>query len=492
MEITKMILTNKSANPEKSLIKLKYISMHWTANTNKGANALANRNYFNTFRKGNNTSAHYVVDDKSIIQCLEDLHVGYHVAAKSYTTFGEGIKEGTKNSPNMYCLGIEMCVNSDGDFNKMYRNTVELVALLLKKHNLTTENITTHNKITGKNCPNFMLTDIELNKFKKEVNSLINPTIKYTTLRLNSKSDDVKTLQQKLKNLGYNVNPDGDFGKITDTILKQYQKSKGLIADGICGMNTWLSFEVVKPVIEVPKPIEVIPVKEEELININKSSHKYYKIATTHIVEIDPLDLKISVQDKPANTINLSNFVTSGFQMEQADKTSLPLYPNSDANIQNGKYKCYPVGILVSEGKVIQNRQPHNKPSGTLIVYKNGKVECKPVLNILTETDYKNIWFAVSGCTILSKIRMVEEGFVGRFADIGRLTDRPVIGYNPITNKIIIAVRPLSNIARGMQTLKNLGCTIGIALDAGGSTILRVDGNTYKNTTRRLFSVITW
>lgn len=150
---------------------------------------------------------------------------------------------------------------------------------------------------------------------------------------------------------------------------------------------------------------------------------------------------------------------------------------------------AYPLSIFVSEGKIIQNRQPHNKPAGTLIVYKNGKVDCKPLLDIRQEKD---VWFAVSGCSLLPKIRMKEEGFSGKFADIGRITLRPVIGYNPKTNKIIIAVRPSSNIGRGQQTLKNLGCAMGITLDGGGSTVLRVNGSWKFKTTRQLHNVITW
>lgn len=219
---------------------------------------------------------------------------------------------------------------------------------------------------------------------------------------------------------------------------------------------------------------------------------KYYKVSLTHVVEVDPMDLRILVQDMAAHKISLSNFVTSGFQMVQAEKTGLPMFTTSSEIIQKGKYLTYPVGILVSEGHIIQNRQPHNLPAGTLIVYKDGRVECKPVLNLLAETDYNNIWFAVSGCSILPKIRMVEEGFKGVFADIGRITSRPVIRYNPTKNKIVIAVRPSSNIIRGQLTLKNLDCSMGITLDAGGSTVLRVKGSYKFRTTRRLFSVITW
>lgn len=219
---------------------------------------------------------------------------------------------------------------------------------------------------------------------------------------------------------------------------------------------------------------------------------KYYKVGITHIVEVHPMELRISVQDILANRITLNNFVTSSFQMEQEEKTELPMFPTSIGIVQRGKYLVYPLGILVNEGHIIQNRQPHGKPAGTLIVYKNGQVECKPVLNLLTETDYNNIWFAVSGCSIWPKIRMKEEGFVGKFADIGRITSRPVIGYRHKDHKIIIGVRSSSNIYRGQLTLKNLNCDFGITLDAGGSTVLRVNGVNKFKTTRRLFSVITW
>jgi exopolysaccharide biosynthesis protein len=219
---------------------------------------------------------------------------------------------------------------------------------------------------------------------------------------------------------------------------------------------------------------------------------KYYIEGITHVVEVAPMDLRISVQDMAANRISLPNFVTSGFQMVQAEKTCLPMFPTSREIIQKGKYLTYPVGILVSEGHIIQNRQPHGKPAGTLIVYKDGRVECRPVLNLLTETDYNDMWFAVSGCSIWPKIQMKEEGFVGTFSDIGRICARPVIGYRKKDDKIVIAVRNSSNIYRGQLTLKNLGCDFGITLDAGGSTILRVNGSYKFKTTRRLHNVITW
>lgn len=59
------------------------------------------------------------------------------------------------------------------------------------------------------------------------------------TLKKGSKGSNVKTLQQKLKDLGFlNGKVDGDFGSITQKAVKDFQKSKKLVVDGIVGPKT--------------------------------------------------------------------------------------------------------------------------------------------------------------------------------------------------------------------------------------------------------------
>ena len=140
--------------------------IHWTANTNKGADAVANRNYFNT--TNNWASTHYIVDDKQIIRCLPDDEIGYHMGSSKYTRLADDIREG-KYSPNYFLLGIEMCVNKDGDWDKTYNATVELAAYLLRKHGLTVEDIYRHYDITGKDCPKMLLEEEAWSNFKVRV-----------------------------------------------------------------------------------------------------------------------------------------------------------------------------------------------------------------------------------------------------------------------------------------------------------------------------------
>ncbi|NJL78013.1 MAG: L,D-transpeptidase family protein [Richelia sp. RM2_1_2] len=59
------------------------------------------------------------------------------------------------------------------------------------------------------------------------------------TLKKGAKGRDVKKLQRQLASKGYNVSPDGDFGAKTEAIVKQFQKDKGLLSDGICGRQTY-------------------------------------------------------------------------------------------------------------------------------------------------------------------------------------------------------------------------------------------------------------
>jgi len=49
---------------------------------------------------------------------------------------------------------------------------------------------------------------------------------------------DVRALQDKLVALGYEMNPDGVFGNLTDRAVTDFQREKGMEADGIVGAGT--------------------------------------------------------------------------------------------------------------------------------------------------------------------------------------------------------------------------------------------------------------
>lgn len=164
MEVLQAPLTSKANRPalrrkDRFILSVKGVVVHWTANVHKGADAVANRNYFDRkfrtyagryfesnwmpFRWG---SAHYIVDDKRILQCIPDNEVAYHCGDGNIKKFPE--------SPNMWLLGVEMCVNKDGDWLRTISNTKILVNYLQSKYKVP---VYRHYDITGKNCPKMFL-----------------------------------------------------------------------------------------------------------------------------------------------------------------------------------------------------------------------------------------------------------------------------------------------------------------------------------------------
>jgi N-acetylmuramoyl-L-alanine amidase len=136
-------------NVTKKLIKynyspgndIKYIVVHDTGNKRKGADAYANYRYFNS--KDRKASAHYFVDDKEILQLVEDHNASWHC--------GDG--KGKYGITNHNSIGIEVCVNEDGNYEKAVENAVDLVKYLMDKYNIPLERVVRHYDASRKICP---------------------------------------------------------------------------------------------------------------------------------------------------------------------------------------------------------------------------------------------------------------------------------------------------------------------------------------------------
>lgn len=144
VKIHKDILNQRAANVPGRSMTPKYITVHNTANSSKGADAKMHARYQKNGSGGRQASWHYQVDDKEIWQSLEDTQQGWHA--------GDG-----QGSGNTESIGIEICENSDGDFNKAVANAQSLIKHLMDKHNIPLKNVVTHKHWSGKNCPRLLL-----------------------------------------------------------------------------------------------------------------------------------------------------------------------------------------------------------------------------------------------------------------------------------------------------------------------------------------------
>lgn len=136
-----------------------YIVVHETDNTAKGANADAHFKYWDT-NDNADSSVHYVVDDTKVIQLLELTQRAWHV----------GDNKGYSNITNSNAIGIEICVNSDGDYTKARQNCIELVKYLIGVTGLPANKLVRHNDASGKYCPRKMLDNPQLwTDFKAQI-----------------------------------------------------------------------------------------------------------------------------------------------------------------------------------------------------------------------------------------------------------------------------------------------------------------------------------
>ena len=138
--------------------RIQYVVIHETDNTKAGANAAAHDNFIHSNGQTEKLSWHYTVDDHEIWHHIPDDETAYHA--------GDGMENdgGNKNG-----IGVEMCVNSDGDYEKTLKNAQKLAAHLLYEYGLDMDTLKKHQDFSGKNCPSRLLNDGRWEEFRQGV-----------------------------------------------------------------------------------------------------------------------------------------------------------------------------------------------------------------------------------------------------------------------------------------------------------------------------------
>lgn len=121
---------------------IKYIVIHETDNFSAGADAAAHNKFLLTNADTQELSWHYTVDDHEIYHNLPDDEAAYHASDHL-----------EKNGGNLNGIGIELCVNEDGDYEQTLRNGELLTATLLREYGLSVKDVKKHQDFSGKVCP---------------------------------------------------------------------------------------------------------------------------------------------------------------------------------------------------------------------------------------------------------------------------------------------------------------------------------------------------
>lgn len=145
LPITKKLISYNFSSRNKQ--RILYIVIHDTGNPRAGANAEAHFRYFNGGNRG--ASAHYFVDDGAIIQTVEDYIASWHC--------GDG--QGKYGITNQNSIGVEICINEDGDFETAVANTLDLTKHLMEKYSVPIDRVVRHFDASRKTCPGSMSTD---------------------------------------------------------------------------------------------------------------------------------------------------------------------------------------------------------------------------------------------------------------------------------------------------------------------------------------------
>jgi N-acetylmuramoyl-L-alanine amidase len=144
-----------------------YIVVHDTGNFRNGANAEMHYKYFNEGDK--QASAHFFVDETQVLQVIEIKDKSWHC--------GDGKNKYGINNANS--IGVEICVNSDGDYAKAVANAEDLVTKLMIDCKIPIEKVVRHYDASRKNCPQTMNNNGDWSKWVTFKNNVLS---KYTKL----------------------------------------------------------------------------------------------------------------------------------------------------------------------------------------------------------------------------------------------------------------------------------------------------------------------
>ena len=215
------------------------------------------------------TSFHYAVDDKEIVQGLPENRNGWHASDGN----GKGNREG---------IAIEICYSlSGGDrFIKAEQNAVDLIVDILNRYNWDIDKVTKHQDYTNKYCPHRTL-DMGWDRFLNMINEKLSET-RARPFIVGTKiynTEDIYLTETAGYGGGQML-----LTKNTESIVKKYHYNKGLyMALGTentyydaAWTNNYSKFTTTKPPVEEQKEDNII---EKDDIKSKKNIFSYFLLS---------------------------------------------------------------------------------------------------------------------------------------------------------------------------------------------------------------------
>lgn len=101
------------------------------------------------------------------------------------------------------------------------------------------KNVRPHSALVATQCPGNKIRDLISKSFFNVASPPVGDGYKHTTIKRGSSGRDVFHLQSLLKKWGAPISATGGFGSNTHHWFVHFQKSHGLVADGVCGSLSW-------------------------------------------------------------------------------------------------------------------------------------------------------------------------------------------------------------------------------------------------------------
>ena len=154
--VKEMWASSTNYGSQRSTGDIKYIVIHYTGND--GDTAVNNGKYFQGANR--KASAHYFVDDSTVVHSVPDNRIAWSVGGSKYNNNGGRLYGVAKNANT---LNIELCDDyrngsvkaTDATIN----NALTLTRELMKKYNVPIGNVIRHYDVNGKSCPAYWVND---------------------------------------------------------------------------------------------------------------------------------------------------------------------------------------------------------------------------------------------------------------------------------------------------------------------------------------------